>query len=505
MTAITSLKLALAIILSAGTVSKAFAATETSTQQSYNVLFISVDDLNDWVGFLGGHPQVKTPNMDRLSKRSVIFERAYCAASVCNPSRGALMTGISPATSGVYVNGQNFRNSPVLRDAETIPQYFHKFGYFTTASGKIFHYPEGPLADVESWEEWVPQTGNPMSDHPLRTETQGAGGLPFPSAKAKTFDWGPLDIDVSETRDFQTAQWAGEALQKDYDRPFFLACGILKPHLPFFVPRKYFDLYPLDEVIIPEIDENDYLDLPPMGRARADGSNPDGDYQRLKRNSKLKDIVQAYLAAITYADDCVGEVLDALEKSTYRDNTIVVLWGDHGWHFGEKLRYRKATLWDRAARTTLLIRVPGLTDQGGVSPRTVNLLDLYPTLVDLCGLPPKKQLEGRSLVPLLKNPTAAWPYASLTTMKRNNHSLRTERWRYIRHSDGGEELYDHDVDSGEKNNLATLPEYEEVLVKLRQQLPQTNALDVRKGSELMDLSQSVVDPSESMNKMDEDE
>ena len=440
-----------------------------------NVLFISIDDLNNWTGFLKGHPQVKTPNLDKLAAQSVVFERAYCSASVCNPSRAALMTGIRPSTSGVYTNKQNFRDSKLLKNALTIPQYFHKFGYFTTASGKIFHHPSGRWADTGSWEKWVPQTGNLMSKHPGQTKTRTAGGMTMISPKQKSFDWGPLDIKTKDTRDFHTAKWAAEELNRVHKKPFFIACGIFKPHLPFYVPKKYFDLYPLDTLIIPEIDESDVEDLPVIAKAWTGYGKPNSDYNRLKKHGKLKHIVQAYLAAISYADACVGEIMKGLNKSPYKKNTIVVLWGDHGWHLGEKLCYRKAKLWERATLTTLLIKAPDVSKAGGRCKRVVNLIDLYPTLIDLCGLPKKGGLEGRSLKPLLENPNTKWPYPSLTTMKFKRHTIRTEKWRYIRYNDGSEELYDHDKDPDEKINLARQPEYRKEIKQLSKYLPKTDA------------------------------
>lgn len=463
---------------------------------SPNVLLIMVDDLNDWAGFLGGHPQAITPNMDKLAEMGTVFERAYCSAPLCNPSRASMMTGLRPSTTGVYSNSQNFRNSPAGRTAQVLPEYFSAHGYHTLSRGKIYHKPQGPIAYPETWDEWYPYEGSRMGVGLAPIDYKNhilAGGLPYTSDGQIAFDWSPLPITDEKTSDFLAAQWAASELQKKHDRPFFLAVGIFRPHLPFYVPQKYFDLYPdASKIWIPEIDESDLDDLP-SGAAPILGNvlGSDSDYRRLKANGKLHEIVKGYLAAISYADACVGEVLKGLKSGPCLDNTIVILSGDHGWHFGEKLRYRKDTLWERAARTTFFMRIPGMTAPGSRTLRTVSLVDIYPTLLDLCGLPPNADNEGRSFRPVLENPQQEWPYPAVTTCGYKNHAVRTENWRLIEYKDGSRELYDWTHDSGEKTNLAENVEYQPVIEELEAYIPTVNMPPIPDGEHLIDLSGSV--------------
>jgi arylsulfatase A-like enzyme len=431
-----------------------------------NVLFIAIDDLNDWVGCLGGYPGVKTPNIDRLAARGVLFTKAYCAAPVCNPSRASLMTGIRPSTSGVYENQQPMRDAPLLKDAITMPQHFMAHGYRVVGGGKIYH---GGYPDPQSWQEYFPsqqrtQPGNPQP------EQRPANGIPG----AANFDWAPLDVPESEMGDMKTAEWVSKELARRHDKPFFLACGIFRPHLPWYTPQKYFDMYPLDRIALPVVKEDDLDDVPAEGRRLALRS---GDHKKVSDHQQWKKGVQAYLASISFADACVGRVLDALDQSAYAKNTIVVLWSDHGWHLGEKLHWRKFALWEEATRNVFAIAAPGVTKPSTTCARTVSSMDLYPTLIELCGLAPKKELEGVSLTPLLKNPGAKWDRPALTTYERGNHTVRSERWRYIRYHDGGEELYDHDKDEMEWTNLAAKPELSKVKQELAKWLPETDAPD----------------------------
>ncbi len=448
--------------------------SEKKTKDPYNFLFIAIDDLNDWTGFLGGHPQTKTPNMDSLAKQGVVFEKAYCAASVCNPSRASLLTGYRPATTGIYNNNHYMRDSEVLKDVLTLPQWLAKNGYYTMSRGKIFHSANGMWSDSQSWNLHEKTSGG----YGKTKKKSGlmVNGIPVGQVGGN-FDWGPTDGVMEETTDYLTAKWTGDQLQKEYDKPFFLACGIFRPHLEWFVPQQFYDKFKVEDMILPKVKEDDLNDVP-----KAAGSFS-VDYHAMRKYSKQKEAVQAYLACINYADSCVGIVLDALAKSKYADNTIVILWGDHGWHLGEKLRYKKFTLWEESTRMPLLIKVPGLTKPGSRCERTVNLLDLYPTITELAGVPHNKNNEGRSIVPLLKNVNKKWNYPSLTTMGQNRHTVRDEHYRYIRYQDGSEELYDHRVDSMEWNNLAGNPNYNKIKTKLGKYMPIINvpAIPSRKG------------------------
>ncbi len=443
------------------------AAIARQAKNKPNVLFIAIDDLNDWVGCLGGHPDVKTPNLDRLAQRGVLFTNAHCSAPACNPSRASLMTGILPSTSGVYLNPQPWRKSPALADAVTIPQHFMAHGYRAVGGGKIYH---GAFPDPPSWQEYFPTQKKNKPDDPTPAN-RPLNGIP----NTAHFDWGPVDATDEQMGDRQVAAWAASELRKKHDKPFFLGCGFFRPHLPWYVPQKYFRLYPPDKITLPNVNENDLDDVPPIGRKMA---KPDGDHKKVTEHKQWRKAVQGYLASITFVDTCVGRVIDAFDKSDYANNTIIILWSDHGWHLGEKLHWRKFSLWEEATHNVLMMVAPGVTKAGGRCSRPVTMLDIYPTLIDLCNLAGKKEIEGKSLLPLLKNPQAKWDRPALTTHGRNNHSLRTERFRYIRYSDGTEELYDRNNDELEWNNLAGDPKYARTKKDLAKWLPKTNVPDI---------------------------
>jgi arylsulfatase A-like enzyme len=429
--------------------------------QKPNILFIAIDDLNDWIGCLGGHPDVKTPNLDRLAARGVLFTKAYCAAPVCNPSRTALMTGLRPSTTGVYENRHPWRQAPLLKDSVTLAQHFMASGYRVVGGGKIFH---NAYNDAASWHEWIRE---PQQPHP---EKLPANGIP----NKGHFDWGPVDCRDEDMGDWKIAEWAVSELKKKHDKPFFLAPGFIRPHLPWYAPRKYFDMYDEKKIAMPKVKEDDLDDVPKQGRHFATRS---GDHKAVLEYGQWRKAVQAYLACISFTDACVGRIVDALDASEYAKNTIVVLWSDHGWHLGEKLHWRKFALWEEATRNPFLMVVPGVTKPNGRCERTVDYMNIYPTMIELCGLPKREGLEGVSMVPLLKDPKAKWDRPALTTYERGNHSVRSERWRYIRYYDGTEELYDHNNDELEWTNLASKPEYAKVKSELAAWLPKTDAPD----------------------------
>jgi arylsulfatase A-like enzyme len=444
--------------------STAVQAVEAETKPPLNVLFIAIDDLNDWTGFLGGNPQVKTPNLDRLAAQGTVFTRAYCPSPLCNPSRAALMTGILPSRSGVYENDQDWRTSSVLQNAVTIPQHFMANGYKAMGGGKIYH---GRFPHAASWDAyWPSQEKNTQKDPAPPQKPWKAG-----AAAASHFDWGPLDVADSEMGDSQAVEWVSGQLQAPHDKPFFLACGLSKPHLPWYVPKQYFDLYPLDTIKLPEVKEGDLDDVPSPGRAMA---KPDGDHKRVVEAGKWREAVQAYLASISFTDACIGKLLDAVAASPHRDNTLIVLWSDHGWHLGEKEHWRKFTLWEEAARNVLIFAGAGITP-GQRCDVPVGLIDIYPTLTELCGLPAREGIDGISLAPQLRDPGATRERPALTTFGFKNHAVRSAKWRYIRYSDGTEELYDHDNDPMEWSNLAGDAQYAEVKADLGAWMPKEDA------------------------------
>jgi len=425
-----------------------------------NVLFIAVDDLNDWISCLGGHPDCKTPNIDRLAKRGVLFAQAHCAAPACNPSRAALMTGIRPSTSGVYLNPQPWR--PAMPNVMTLPQLFMKHGYHAQGGGKIYH---GRYDDDKSWHAYFKKTADPK---PV------ARILKDPHSRAGGIVWGRLQVPDRQMNDYKVASWAIDYLKKEHDRPFFLACGIYRPHMPWQVPDKYYDMFPRKSVTLPKVPADDLDDLPAAGVKMA---RPQGDHKDVTDSGNWKYAVQGYLASIAFADAQVGRVLDALEKSPHRDNTIVCLWGDHGWHLGEKHHWRKFSLWEEATRAPLMFAGPGIPAKAAVCQQPVDFMNIYPTLAELCDLPLPDHLEGISMTSLLKNPKLTWDRPALTTHGRKNHALRSERWRYIRYADGSEELYDHQNDPMEWNNLAEKPKYEGVKKELSAWFPKKDAPD----------------------------
>ena len=461
-----------------------------------NILFISMDDLNDWIGCLGGHPQAKTPNIDRLAASGVLFSNAHCPSPSCNPSRTAIMTGMPCYKTGLYDNRQRMRNK--LPGAEIMPKYFSRNGYWSAGSGKLLHY----FIDADSWDDYFPakETENPFPN----TLYPGKRPVSLPRGGDWQYietDWGPLDVTDEEFGgDWLVSKWIGEQLNKKHDKPFFLACGIYRPHEPWFVPKKYFDQFPLEEIQLPPgYKQDDLADLP-EGRKESDKKPY---FRHIQKEGQWKKGVQGYLASIAFADAMVGRVMDALERSPNRDNTIVVLWSDHGWHLGEKEHWQKYTGWRVCTRVPLIVKVPaGVkalpagTTAGAECKQPVSLASLYSTLTELAGLPTQKDQAEPSLLPLLRNPTAQWPHAAITHMDRpENYSVSGPRYRYIHYANGDEELYDIETDRYEWNNLAGKPEFEKPLARLKAQAPKEFATFVpAKMRTLIQLKWNPVEP-----------
>lgn len=374
-----------------------------------------------------------------------------------------MLTGLRPSTTGIYGNNQPFRLA--VPAAVTLPECFMESGYFVEGSGKIFH---GWYTDEQSWHEYWP------SKQRIRPRGPKIAGRPLNGIPdAGHFDWGPIDLPDEQMPDWQVGDWVARELGRNISTPFFLGCGIYRPHLSWYAPRKYFDMYPPDELTLPTVNEHDLDDIPPRGVKIALANR---DHERILKTNNWRKAVQGYLASVSFADACVGRVLDGLDASPHKDNTIVVLWGDHGWHAGEKLHWRKFALWEEATRSPLMFVVPGTTKPGGRCTRPVSLLDIYPTLVELCNIDDSHLgLEGNSLVALLENPRTPWKQPALTTFTRDEHSVRSERWRYIRYRDATEELYDHENDELEWENLANEPRYATVKADHARWLPAINA------------------------------
>lgn len=451
-----------------------------------NVLMIVVDDMNDWVGCLGGHSQVQTPNIDRLAQRGLLFSNAHVPAPVCNPCRASVMTGRRPGSTGIYDNDVVWHDA--FPGITSLPGHFKANGYHVVGGGKVNHHMPG-FNRRNDWHDYFDQVFDSQYQDRLARglnvkSFQWPSGFPLnkidavrnfskPPQNANEFDWGPFEIADHEMGDGKLVEWATQFLAAPPKQPFFLATGIYRPHLPFYAPRKYFDMYPLDQIIPPEMKEDDCDDLPSSGKAMA--ANRRSDLELVIREGKYREMLQAYMANITFADALIGQLLDALDASPAAKNTIVVLWSDHGWHLGEKQHLHKFTLWERSTRVPYIIVAPNVTPTNTLCSRPVGLIDTFPTLNELCSLPTVEGLDGVSLVPLLKEPSLQWSRPALTTHGQSNHSLRTDRWRYIRYANGDEELYDHTTDTHEWYNLAAKPEFADVTTELARSLPRTDA------------------------------
>lgn len=439
--------------------------------QKPNVLFIAVDDLNDWTGYLGGNPQSRTPNIDKLANDGIYFTRAYTASPLCNPSRVSVLTGIHPTTTGIYQQAQILRD--YHPDAVLLPQHFRDNGYYTLGSGKLTH---GRDIDEKSFHEYEPSDHQRFDDP--QPERRNFNGL-----KSALFDWGVLPVEDEEMSDAQTVAWIEKQLDRDFDKPFFMNVGLYRPHLPWYVPQKYFDRVPaLADIQLPKTRDDDLTDIPSVAFDLQEKATHE-THDAIVTARQWKPAVRSYLASIAFTDEMVGRVLTALEHSPYANNTIVVFWSDHGIHLGEKKHWRKSTLWEESLRVPLIIKVPRAlvaelpegTDNDLFSERVVSLVDLYPTLIQLCQLDSIQGLQGHSLVPLLQDPVADWPHVALSSYRKGNTSVRSERWHYIRYADGAEELYDHERDPDEFDNLANQTRFASILEQHRAQLPAQQA------------------------------
>ncbi|QDV85202.1 sulfatase [Planctomycetes bacterium TBK1r] len=475
-----------------------------------NVILITVDDLNDWIEPLGGHPNAKTPVINQFCKSAIVFRNAVCPAPVCGPSRSAFLSGFMPQHTGVYDNGTNMRDSPLVQENATLPEYFSRHGYYTLSTGKVFHSHRTPSGeDYGHWafDNYFP---DPLWDNPDPTQVtdsqankingKAPAPLTFDGKTTKGMLWGPTqDPDFENTKDYSKVRWANQYLSGDepLQEPFFMAVGIYKPHVPWFVPQRFFDLHPLESVAAPYVNPSDLDDI-----KRANGQNvfkPMEDYQWVNSYGLERQAARAYLAAISEADLSLGILLDQLEKSKFADNTIVVIMGDHGWHLGEKLRYHKQTLWAEAVLTPLIVRTPAIKSAVAESSATgttfcdnpVNLVDVFPTLIDLCGLEKKPNLDGSSFSGMLSDPAADTGSVAVTVSAKGT-SVLSKRWHYIENRSKGhaellsQEIYDRENDPYEEKNLidSSDPEVRAAIATIRRHAPHEFAKSVevkRKG------------------------
>lgn len=451
-----------------------------------NVLFLISDDLNNFLGCYGD-PRAKTPNLDRLAARGVRFDRAYCQYPLCGPSRNSLLTGLYPNSTGILRNAEIFRQT--IPSHVSLPQAFRRQGYFAARIGKLYHYnvPKSIGTnghdDPGSWELELNPAGVDRLEEESRIFTLR------PNQFGGTLSWyaSPQgDARHTDGLNAADAEWVLERCARQTDRPFFLAVGFFRPHTPYVAPRPYFDRYPLSEMPVVQGVREDQADLPAPAL---------GSYKR--EQDKLTDdlrreCVQAYYASISFMDAQVGRVVDALDRLGLADNTIIVFTSDHGYHMGEHGLWQKMSLFEESARVPLLIVAPGAGSPGAVVPTPVGLVDLYPTLAELCGVKAPDNMQGQSLVPMLKDPATVGRGWALSQVGRGGgparatvttdvgsdgkgffgYSLRTPRWRYTEWDEGrkGRELYDHDRDPRELTNLADDPAHAETVAELLQQL-----------------------------------
>ena len=440
----------------------------SSDKSSPNVLFIAIDDLNDWLGVMGGHPDAVTPHMDELATDGVLFRNAHCQAPLCGPSRASIMTGLRPSTTGIYgmINDNKIKSdNAATSDIIFLPEYFQQQGYHTMGIGKLFHShaPEG-LFDESG--------GRAKGFGPLPEERFVWDGFGGENYGRTSTDWGAFPAEDSLMPDYQSVKWASDRLSQTYDQPFFLAVGFLRPHVPLYVSQPWFDLYPTEQLSLPSYKTDDLADVPPVAHKINDLPMMPSTEWAIKSGS-WDEIIQAYLACVSFVDYQVGQLLESLENSPYADNTIVVLWSDHGYRLGEKGTFAKHALWEEATHTPLIFSGPNIP-AGKVVDEPVELLSLYPTLLALAGLPAYERNEGRSLVSLIHNEGDKEDWSAITTFGRNNHAVRTKNFRYIRYEDGGEELYDHTIDPQEWNNLANQDKYRSQIDELGRYLPEKN-------------------------------
>ena len=429
-----------------------------------NVLFIAIDDQNDWIGALGGHPQVQTPHIDALARRGTLFTNAHTQSPLCNPSRTSLMTSLRPSTTGIYGLSPWYRDLEEFADAVSLPRYLAGHGYTTYTTGKIYHGGYGLQEGDDEFHFIGP--GSSVGAKPEQKLVDTPAPHPL-------VDWGTFPHRDEDKGDWKVATWAVEQLEQGPKEPFFLAAGFFLPHVPLYVTQEWYDLYPDETLELPPLLREDRDDTPRFSWY-LHWALPEPRLRFLEEAGEWKNKVRCYLAATSFVDSQVGRILEALERSGQAENTVVVLWSDHGYHLGEKLITGKNTLWDRSTRVPLVFAGPGVTP-GAKSHRPAELLDIYPTLVELLGLPEKDGLEGISLAPQLRDADAPRERPAITTHNHDNHGVRSERWRYIRYADGSEELYDMEADPDEWHNLAGDPAMTKVIEEHRKWLPPASA------------------------------
>ena len=450
-------------------------AEGTEKREPLNVLFITIDDMNIWPGEFDG--MAITPNIDSLANVATKFTNAHCVVPASNPSRTALFTGLRPETTGQYNNQGVFRDKRNNKTLITLPQYLQGIGYETASAGKVFHHPRGngkeanPYSDPQSWDI-QPKSMVGMIGVNLYQNEKGLGKWhdgEYKGYLGKLGVWGPVPYTKEESNEWKNAQFCVDYLKQDHGKPFFLACGIFAPHAPHIAPQRYFDMFPIDQIKLPETPEDDMNDVPQIAQ-----TNFSTSFMKLiKEKGEWKKAVQGYLACMSFADDVLGSVLTALNNSKYKDNTIVVLLTDNGFQLGHKNRWEKYSLWRMATNVPLIIKYPGQS-KGQVCQRAVSFLDIYPTILDMLKVEKPDFLEGHSIVDWLTDPDKPREIPAVITHEKGNVSVVLDNWNYIRYKDGSEELYDRSKDKFEYHNLAGELKYKELKNKLAKFIPVDN-------------------------------
>ncbi len=429
-----------------------------------NVIVLVVDDLNAWTGYMG-NAQAKTPHLDALAARSTAFIRNYCNEPLCNPSRSSAWSGLTPQDTKIWDNFTNLKDRNA--SAVLLPDWLAQHGYDVAQYGKINHSYNSV---EEPFPPQVPASNMVCSGYPA-VPTEGL------------FDWGAMDVDDSQMPDYKYVQSGIDFLNGNRSRPFMLCVGMVRTHLSWYVPRKYVDMFPADQVQVPDVPADDLADIPAVGRELALFQNA---LDCVQLQGKWADAVRLYLASIAFVDAQVGRMMAALDASAHADNTVVVLWSDNGFHLGEKFHWHKQALWEETTRVPLIIRKAGQT-VGARIDSAVSLIDTFPTLLDLTAMPAPYTLAGRSLKPLLDAPDTPWDHPVLMTNAamdaafkyatgtQFDYAIRTNRYRYIRYRDNGQELYDDLADPTEYTNLASLPENADLIASFEALMPPRTA------------------------------
>lgn len=448
------------------------AATACQTQnilsphKPVNFLFMISDDLNDWISAMGDHPQAKTPHIDALAASGTMFTNAHAQAPLCGPSRASFFSGLQPSQTGIYgqisdkdLNAAVGSVSPTL----LLPQYLRSQGYYSAGRGKVSH--EGGQEGM--FDEYIART----SDYGPAPEKR----IKWSDPRTHT-DWGAYPEQDEEMQDHITATWGAEFLKREHKKPFFLSLGFIRPHVPWHVPQKWLDKFPLDEISLPVVSDNDFDDIPQSGQNLTNVPQMP-TLEWAKANDEWRPIVQAYLASIAFVDHCVGIVMNSLRESGRDKDTMICFTSDNGYHLGEKQRFAKFSLWGRSTRVPLIFAGPDVTPKIIADP--VGLIDIYPTALDMLKLPPNSENAGRSLRPLLTGTKNLPIQPQISVYGKDNFAIIDDRYRYIRYADGAEELYDLRSDPNEWHNIADKPDSKPIMMRLKSMIPQNSRPDIK--------------------------